>query len=288
MVKPTNDLKKLFLRGVFGTIWRLFEKKLNFTSSYKVANHSGILSDNNEWSGLMGMILHEGMDAGIGEVVMSPERCSVIRCLRPIIATRYDFYLSGILTNKIQNLPRRNQLYFKKTRLKFQWDAILKPFHTQTWVAIFFWFISSSACLNICFRFGRSNNLEDNSVDFNFFNSVTTVFSAFCQQGKLPDLGKQKRFKYQTFTGSNITPDSVSCRMIFFMSYIVAAVIFTVYSASMTSFLTLQHPFRPFGNLKQLLQDGTYSLQVVRNSAAYVDFAVCCGCIPRSMSPSTV
>ncbi|KAL0270171.1 UNVERIFIED_CONTAM: hypothetical protein PYX00_007663 [Menopon gallinae] len=236
VVRPGKGTEEFFLKGVFGTIWRLFERKLNFTSSYKVTNESGILAANNEWTGLIGMILRDGMDAGVGEVTMTPERCSVIHCLRPVIATR-------------------NQLYFKKTRLQFQWDAIMKPFHTETWTAIFFWLISSGACLNICFRLCRRYGLERDSDELNFINSLTTVFSAFCQQG------------------SSVMPGCASGRIIFFMSYIVAAIVFTVYSASMTSFLTLQEPFRPFENLQQLMEEGTYSLQPVKNSAAYVALA---------------
>ncbi|XP_011699653.1 PREDICTED: uncharacterized protein LOC105456959 [Wasmannia auropunctata] len=75
------------------------------------------------------------------------------------------------------------------------------------------------------------------------------VWGIYCQQG-LPEF-----------------PRESPVRLAFISIYISSIVILAIYSASLVSFLTLDSPKLPFSTLEDYVNDGTYKLIIVQNSA---------------------
>jgi len=63
-------------------------------------------------------------------------------------------------------------------------------------------------------------------------------------------------------------------RIIIITTYLASVIIFTAYSGALISFIAVQVPRVPFHTLNQLEKDESYKLQVVRNTASYMYFAV--------------
>lgn len=69
-------------------------------------------------------------------------------------------------------------------------------------------------------------------------------------------------------------PDRFSLRIAYFSIFFLAVIISAAYSASLTSFLTAGLRKLPFQSLETFVEDGTYELIVVRDTAEYDIFAV--------------
>ena len=67
---------------------------------------------------------------------------------------------------------------------------------------------------------------------------------------------------------------SSSTRILKLMSYWTSVIIVASYSASFYSFLTLRNPVIPFSSFQELLEDGTYTLGVLRYSSLFPLFRV--------------
>ncbi|XP_011684762.1 PREDICTED: uncharacterized protein LOC105448100 [Wasmannia auropunctata] len=65
------------------------------------------------------------------------------------------------------------------------------------------------------------------------------------------------------------SPRELSMRLVFFSIYISSIIILAIYSATLVSFLTLNLPKLPFSTLEDYVNDGTYKLIVLQNSAEY-------------------
>ena len=78
----------------------------------------------------------------------------------------------------------------------------------------------------------------------------------------------------KTFTGHGETPRTLSCRLIYWVSYVIAVVIFAAYSGALISSLALQHIDPPFTTLSGLLRHGGYRVGTLANSAHFNNFDV--------------
>ncbi|KAJ4448493.1 hypothetical protein ANN_10509 [Periplaneta americana] len=73
---------------------------------------------------------------------------------------------------------------------------------------------------------------------------------------------------FTTRLWTSSTPRTLSCRVVYLTSYLTAVVVMAGYSAFLISFLATRETRRfPFTSFKEFLEDGTYNLEMVANSA---------------------
>jgi hypothetical protein len=76
------------------------------------------------------------------------------------------------------------------------------------------------------------------------------------------------------FLGHDETPFSLSCRLIYWVSYVAAVVLFAAYSGALISSLAMQRIVPPFRTFRGLLQHGGYQVATLANSAQFNSFDV--------------
>lgn len=74
--------------------------------------------------------------------------------------------------------------------------------------------------------------------------------------------------------GHEDTPNSLTGRVIYLMTYITGLLVYIAYSAILISYLTVQPLVLPFTTLQGLLKTKEYSLGVLKNTADYDMFEV--------------
>jgi hypothetical protein len=76
------------------------------------------------------------------------------------------------------------------------------------------------------------------------------------------------------FAGHGETPRTLSCRLIYWVSYMIAVVMFAAYSGALISSLALQRIDPPFTTLSGLLLHGGYKVGTLAKSAHFNNFDV--------------
>ena len=76
------------------------------------------------------------------------------------------------------------------------------------------------------------------------------------------------------FAGHEQTPRTLSCRVIYWVSYMAAVVLFAAFSGALISSLALQRIDPPFTTLSGLLRHGGYIVATLANSAHFNNFDV--------------
>ena len=76
------------------------------------------------------------------------------------------------------------------------------------------------------------------------------------------------------FAGHGETPRTLSCRLIYWVSYVIAVVMFAAYSGALISSLALQRIDPPFTTLSGLLRHGGYRVGTLAKSAHFNNFDV--------------
>lgn len=71
-----------------------------------------------------------------------------------------------------------------------------------------------------------------------------------------------------------IVPKAAPGRILVISSYLVSVVVLTAYSGALISFIAVEIPRVPFHSLGELVKDSSYTVQVVKDTAAYMYFAV--------------
>ena len=76
------------------------------------------------------------------------------------------------------------------------------------------------------------------------------------------------------FAGHVETPRTLSCRLIYWVSYMIAVVMFAAYSGALISSLALQRIDPPFTTFSGVLRHGGYRVSTLANSAYVNNFDV--------------
>lgn len=74
--------------------------------------------------------------------------------------------------------------------------------------------------------------------------------------------------------GNPYFPKSATCRLIAITSYIFSLFLIITYSGTLTSFIAVKKPVRPFDSLETFLTDGTYTMEQIAGTAGYTYFSV--------------
>ncbi|XP_028046100.1 glutamate receptor 2 [Monomorium pharaonis] len=136
------------------------------------------------------------------------------------------------------------RLYFKQPEAsKVYWSMYFRAFSSGIWITLVVIIIVVSIMLTIIKTKGFSITL----MCENYIN----VWGIYCQQG-LP-----------------VFPKESSMRLVFLSIYVSSIVILSIYSASLISYLALCTPKLPFSTLEGYVEDGSYKLIVLQNSAEY-------------------
>jgi hypothetical protein len=81
-------------------------------------------------------------------------------------------------------------------------------------------------------------------------------------------------FSLPNLIGHDTTPQTLASRMVYFITYLTAVVLFVAYSATFVSFLAVRQYDLPFADFKGLVEDGTYRLGMLSGSARINFFKV--------------
>jgi hypothetical protein len=76
------------------------------------------------------------------------------------------------------------------------------------------------------------------------------------------------------FTGTDVTPKSISSRMVYCLSFLSSTVVLAAYSGILISFITNQQEAIRVDDLDGLLHSGTYKFGVLQDSAELTFFSV--------------
>nr|XP_012235169.1 PREDICTED: glutamate receptor-like [Linepithema humile] len=138
----------------------------------------------------------------------------------------------------------RNRIYFKQpSSSDVQWSGYFKAFSLEIWITLVTIITAASILLTVIKAKGFSINVIS--------ESYINVWGIYCQQG-LSEF-----------------PNKSSMRLAFFSIFFSSLIIISAYSASLISFLAFTTASLPFSNLEGYVNDGSYKLIVVKNSAEY-------------------
>ncbi|XP_072757012.1 probable glutamate receptor [Anoplolepis gracilipes] len=136
-----------------------------------------------------------------------------------------------------------SRVYFKQPdRTDVHWTGYFKTFSSGIWITLATIVIIASILLSVI---NAKSNFSINLIVENYIH----VWGIYCQQGL------------------SECPKKLSMRLAIFSIYVSSLVIAAAYSASLISCLTLSKPTLPFSTLEGYVEDGSYKLIVMKNSA---------------------
>nr|CAD7463067.1 unnamed protein product [Timema tahoe] len=234
LVTSANSSQHQILYGMFGEVWQVLEKKLNFTTQFVIPEDEayGQSMSDGGWNGVVGMVMRQEVDVGVAPITMSLDRNDVI-----------DFTIPLLMSNYVIMIRKPNKLVIN-------WYGFLKPFGRDLWfMMIVIIVLVSTSNLLICKLANHYfvYNAEDldlvGDICFSFFGIL------FCYQGM------------------DRPPKSAPCRIVCVLTYLTAVVLLAAYSGSLISFITVKKTNLPFTNLEELYKDGSYQFGVVQSTS---------------------
>ncbi|KAJ9594600.1 hypothetical protein L9F63_027417 [Diploptera punctata] len=111
-----------------------------------------------------------------------------------------------------------------------------------------------AVCLCLIYRIGKNYGSPEISNLYTAPQALLYVLGIFCQQGL------------------DVTPVTWSCRIVYWISYLTAIVIFSAYSGALVSSLANQRIVPPFTTFQGLLKHGQYKVATVADSSHLTTF----------------
>ncbi|XP_058797737.1 probable glutamate receptor [Phymastichus coffea] len=221
------------IRGFFGTIIQILEENLNCTVIYTPSVGWGTIQRNGSWSGIIGMLVRKEIDLAAAELLMTSDRLEAIEFTTPVFSTKCRTFIKRPLFTAVK------------------WTAYSDPFYSSIWFSLLIIVILSSSFILI----GLKNSpllqvYNEDEESHNFFDTFFYAFGALCGQG------------HETSAVDSI-------RIINAVVHLTGVVILAAYSAALISFLAIKVFIMPFTTMDGLLEDGSYQLGTVRDSADY-------------------
>ncbi|KDR16875.1 hypothetical protein L798_08617 [Zootermopsis nevadensis] len=237
-VEPKYNADTVEIGGTFGRVWSILSEELNYTTEVYLpeVNGAGASSGNGTWSGVIQLLVDGTVDVAVGDVTMTSHRASAIDFSVPLLISRVCIFI------------RRPESSYQAL------NNILAPFSSELWFTIQGAMVGLAACLSLVYHVGRRYDGLERPDLYTLPQALLCVFEIFCQQGH------------------DETPRSWSCRLIYWVSYMAAVVLFAAYSGALVSFLAMQRVEPPFRTLRGLMQHGGYRVATVANSAHFNSF----------------
>ncbi|XP_058793817.1 glutamate receptor ionotropic, kainate 2-like [Phymastichus coffea] len=223
------------MTGYFETILAELQNFMNFkVVRAHESDASGHLdSGTGKWSGLVGLLTEGQVDLVVAPITLSKLRLRYI-----------DFTIPLILS--------ANRIYVKQPAgAMVQWSAYFRAYTVASWLSIAAILIGSSL-LAAFIKMRTVGNFNSRRLSCNYFlENFMQVWGIFCQQGA-------SEF-------SSVTP----LRLVYFAMLLMTLILWAIYSASITSYLTFLSPSLPFSDTDGFVKDGSYKLIVLQNSSDY-------------------
>ena len=222
--------------GIIGDIWHgVIEKSLNFSTTLLPSKDRqwGSLGSDGKWTGIVGALVENSADVGVASFYVTPGRSKVVE-------------FSPGITEGI------SRFFIKFPGQETNWFTFLQPFSPSLWVVLLLSLASVAGLLTLAYFYGQEMVLQPNS--FIPQNSLLIIWGSWMAQGSWLD------------------PKSVPSRIIFLISFIFGVTIYTAYSAKLISFLSVSKVSLPFTSLEEMLENGQYSVGLVKGTADYSRF----------------
>ncbi|KYN34710.1 Glutamate receptor delta-2 subunit [Trachymyrmex septentrionalis] len=181
------------------------------------------------WSGVMGEIVYGRADFAIADVALTSFRICFVDFTLPLVVSKIN-------------------LYFKEPGIcGVKWIGYFQTFSSRTWVTIIMLITTAPLLL---FFMKTCRDQSRSTVDLISENFIC-IWGIFCQQALIE------------------FPKSSSLRVAYFTILLAAVLIMAHYSAALICFLSACIHVLPFQTLDEFVNDGTYKLIVIRDSADY-------------------
>ena len=219
--------------GIIGDIWHgVIERSLNFSTTLipSTDRQWGSLGSDGKWTGIIGALVEDRADLGVASFYVTPSRSKVVE-------------FSPGITEGI------SRFFVKFPGQEVNWFTFLQPFAPTLWLVLLLCLASVAGLLTITYLYGQEIFIQPNS--FIPQNSLLVIWGSWMAQG------------------SWIDPKSIPSRIIFLVSFIFGVTIYTAYSAKLISFLSVAKVSLPFTSLEEMLEDGQYSVGLVKGTADY-------------------
>nr|XP_050852285.1 probable glutamate receptor [Vespula vulgaris] len=200
----------------------------------------------------------------------NPENNTWSGAIGELYSGRGDISLSGFsMTNARLNavdftfpfVTSKFFLYIQEPEIfTIKWTSYF-TFSRSIWITIFAVLILAWILL----IFLKVKIRDDCSMGQLLSDNFLEVWGIFCQQG-LKDF-----------------PERSSLRIAYFSIILLATILLATYSASLISYLTAGIHILPFNSLESFVQDNTYQLCVLRDSAEYDTFANSNGSLEKNL-----
>ncbi|XP_069681550.1 glutamate receptor-like [Periplaneta americana] len=237
LVTQSLDGKEIEVGGIFGQVWRLLEKILHFKSDYiSHENDSFGLLKEGAWTGVMGALTRNEVDASCLDFLMDSKRAEAIDFLNPILDSR-----TIVIVRKEDN--------FDTT-----WSSFSSPFSLGLWLATLTAMLVLAISLFFCQFSNKFSKKGRVTRRYSFGSVIFYIVSVFERQAQ------------------DLVLRCTSGHVVCLISQITSLVLFAGYSSFLTSYLTLRRTVVPFNNFQELLQDRSYSLGVTFHSSTYAFF----------------
>ncbi|XP_033606627.1 uncharacterized protein LOC111862722 isoform X2 [Cryptotermes secundus] len=177
----------------------------------------------------------------------------------PVSNGSADVLLVALTANSVKRvaylsspvMKLRFRVYIHRLQLNF-WQSFVRPFDLGVWTLTGCVLVTGSVMLAYSYRRSRENGAdhEVEPVLHRIQDAFLVTYGAMLQQG------------------SEWTPKSCAARLVLWLSLVFGMLLYTAYSATLISSLTLQRRSYPFLSLEQLLHS-PYSLCIVDQSATH-------------------
>ncbi|KAL7287752.1 hypothetical protein TKK_0018133 [Trichogramma kaykai] len=191
-------------------------------------------SRSRSWSGIIGHLTRGQVDLGLAPVTISKFRLDYVEFTRPLLLSANRIYL------------RQPAAY------RVPWSAYFRAFSVKSWIAIVLVLLAASIISAfVRFILDRDNGASrplNFSLSYALDNFIR-IWGIYCQQG-LSEF-----------------PMATPLRFAYFSTLLLTVIIWAIFSASITSFLTILEPSLSFSDVDGFVRDGSYQLIVVQNSS---------------------
>ena len=232
--------------GYLFALWEIIAQELNLR--YRIESPAdgafGNLDENGTWSGMVGELTYGRADVALAWVNMRPDRAEVVDYLdsQPVDTVRETFYIP----KDLDEIPNFSEYIYR---------SLLKPLDSSVWWSL----LASMFLLSIVLRFimkaNRRNSESSQTVkDMTWGSCLLAIVMTLVGQGWAK------------------TPDSLAARTATISSWMLGLVIYTTYTTTLISFLTVDTVQRPISSLQEFSERSDWTLAVLPGHAVLNDW----------------
>ncbi|XP_069704832.1 glutamate receptor U1-like [Periplaneta americana] len=215
------------IAGYTGNIWKVVEEASNFKTEYFYTsdNTVGFIGNNGTATGIFRMVLDNDVEIGLETSTINTDYLPYVNFLFPTWCYRLSMFIK------------------KPSIYNSLWDAVAAPFSRGMWFAVLSAMIMLALVLTGTWYIGRVCG-EKGKQRLCLKDTWFYIFGVFCSQG------------------ADVTPISLSCRVVYLVSLLTAVILTQSYSAIIISYLSVEQFQLPFTNFQTFVDDNSYEFGV--------------------------